>query len=34
MDNNLLSDFVSGVDFETTRLNEENKLLKQHITQL
>jgi|TARA_E500000318_G_C3460641_1_gene172519 hypothetical protein len=34
MDNNLLSDFVSGVDFETTRLHEENKLLKQHITQL
>ena len=34
MDDNFMSDFIFGNDFETTRLHEENKLLKQHITQL
>ena len=34
MDDNFMSDFVFGDNFETTRLHEENKLLKQHITQL
>ena len=29
-----MSDFVFGDDFEKTRLHEENKLLKQQITQL
>ena len=29
-----MSDFVFGNDFEKTRLHEENKLLKQQITQL
>ncbi len=34
MDDNFMSDFVFGDDFEKTRLHEENKLLKQQITQL
>ena len=34
MDDNFMSDFVFGNDFEKTRLHEENKLLKQQITQL
>ena len=29
-----MSDFVFGNDFEKTRLHEDNKLLKQQITQL
>ena len=29
-----MSDFVFGNNFETARLHEENKLLKQQITQL
>lgn len=29
-----MSDFVFDNNFETTRLHEENKLLKQQITQL
>jgi len=29
-----MSDFIFGDDFEKTRLHEENKLLKQQITQL
>jgi len=34
MDDNFMSDFIFGDDFEKTRLHEENKLLKQQITQL
>ena len=34
MDDNFMSDFVFCNNFETTRLHEENKLLKQQITQL
>ena len=34
MDDNYMSDYVSGSDFEKTRLHEENKLLKQEITKL
>ena len=34
MDDNSMSDFIFGDNFEKTRLHEENKLLKQHITQL
>ena len=34
MDDNYMSDYVSGSDFEKTRLYEENLMLKQRIEQL
>ena len=34
MDDNFMPDFLSGSDFETTRLHEENKMLKQRIENL
>ena len=34
MDDNFMPDFLFGSDFETTRLHEENRMLKQEIASL
>jgi len=34
MDDNFMSDFIFGSDFEKTRLHEENLMLKQRIEHL
>ena len=34
MDDNYMSDFMSGSDFEKTRLHEENLMLKKRVEHL